>query len=79
MPDRQRMIAGLLQDADKALASLTREEKQSLRKLAPATLKGAIPKKHEDTLVALELVERKLGCLTLTPIGEVAAKKVSHW
>ena len=74
-----RVLAGGLAEADKALAKLSEEERRSLRKLLPQMLKGSIPPDHEEKFVRVGLVERKLGGLALTFVGELAADKVSRW
>jgi hypothetical protein len=73
----RHLLAGGLSEADRALAKLSEEERRSLRKLRPHTLKESISSEHEEKLVRLGLVERKLGGLTLTFVGKLAADKVS--
>jgi hypothetical protein len=67
------VFAGLLSDADKVLTELSEAERRSLCKLRPHTLNESIPPGHEMKLVRLRLVERRLGGLTLTSVGELAA------
>lgn len=76
MTDGQRMA--IVGRAQEIVAKLTREERAALAKLAPATLMGSIAEEDEKKFTKLGLVERKLGGLAKTPIGQIAAELASR-
>jgi hypothetical protein len=72
----RRSLAGGLAEVDEALTRLSLEEHRSLLKLLRQM---SISSEHEEKLVWLRLVERRLGGLGLTELGEMAASDVRDW
>ena len=55
-------------------SSLTVAEFASLRLVAPGFLTGGIPAAHKARLIALGLIQARMGGLIATPAGRMAAR-----
>jgi hypothetical protein len=71
---RRRFIAHYTGMAKEVNARLSDEQKVAIRGLTPTLLKRRVPDYLLDQLVALDLVERKLGGPCLTTLGEFVAR-----
>jgi hypothetical protein len=77
--DQQKQIlVGLNDKAKRIVDQLSPAECSALAGQKPRLMKRAISEEHERKLKSLGLVERKLGGLALTSVGELAATIASR-
>ena len=74
----RRRIAGLVKGAREALPQIDERLRQTLREMAPGKAKTVLPDADAAHLIALGLVERKLGGHVLTGMGKVAADMLAR-